>query len=39
MDLKRYNTYTHWNHEAPAALENRFPDSLTSQRNIDAEIE
>jgi hypothetical protein len=33
IDLKKYNKYLHWNKEALAALEHRFPRSLTPKRN------
>jgi hypothetical protein len=33
IDLKKYNNYPHWNKEALAALEHRFPQSLTPKRN------
>jgi hypothetical protein len=33
IDLQKYNNYLHWNKEALAALEHRFPQSLTPKRN------
>jgi hypothetical protein len=33
INLKKYNNYLHWNKEALAALEHRFPRSLTPKRN------
>jgi hypothetical protein len=33
IDLKKYNNYLHWNKEVLAALEHRFPRSLTPKNN------
>jgi hypothetical protein len=33
IDQQKYNNYLHWNKEALAALEHRFPQSLTPKRN------
>jgi hypothetical protein len=33
IDQQKYNKYLHWNTEALAALEHRFPNSLTPKRN------
>jgi hypothetical protein len=33
INQQKYNKYLHWNNEALAALEHRFPQSLTPKRN------